>query len=412
MTIPTEPAPRSGTPRRRAARPEVAPPSARRRFSGLATGLRGWTTPLDLAIAGGIGIWAVLEALLVPTSNPLAQLGFALLISLPLAVRRRFPAAVMLVVAAALVAHATTAGPDATFNPFPSLLVATFTVAERIAAWWWAALLGLVPIAAMLTAHVFGYFGQPGIETAGVGFLVFFVGATWSAGRIVRHRALSVQRADEGAAQRAAEAAASERRRIARELHDIVAHALSIVTLQAAAAEQFVERDPARARNHLQLTRRTAQGALDEMRHLLEVLREDDVSYTPQPGLSALPDLVAETEAAGHACTLVTDVAGEIADGPALAVYRIVQESLTNVRKHAPGADVRVEVIALGTDLAVRIENGPAPTAAPPVAIEGSGRGLPGMRERARLYGGGLQAEPTADGGWCVRATIPTGASA
>lgn len=412
MTTPTDPAPpHSRAPRRRAVSSDDAPRRSRRWASGLITALRGWTSPLDLAIAGGIGVWAVLEALLVPTSNPLAQLGFALLISLPLAVRQRLPAGVMLVVAAALVAHAASAGPDATFNPFPSLLVATFTVAERIAAWWWAALLGLVPIAAMLTAHVLGYFGQPGIETAGVGFLVFFVGATWAAGRIVRHRALSVQRADEGAAERAAEAAASERRRIARELHDIVAHALSIVTLQAAAAEQFVERDPARARNHLQLTRRTAQGALDEMRHLLEVLREDDVSYTPQPGLSALPDLIAETEAAGHACTLVTDVAGDIPDGPALAVYRIVQESLTNVRKHAPGADVTVTVTALGRDLDVRIENGPA-SAAPTGEVRGSGRGLPGMRERARLYGGRLVAQPTAEGGWVVHATIPNGGAA
>ena len=108
----------------------------------------------------------------------------------------------------------------------------------------------------------------------------------------------NLQSTREGSEQRAAEAAASERRRIARELHDIVAHSLSIVALQAAAAEQFVERDPARARTHLQLTRRTAQGALDEMRHLLEVLREDEASYAPQPGLSALPDLIVETEAA------------------------------------------------------------------------------------------------------------------
>jgi signal transduction histidine kinase len=101
---------------------------------------------------------------------------------------------------------------------------------------------------------------------------------------------------------------------------------------------------------------------------------------------------------------------GDIPDGPALAVYRIVQESLTNVRKHAPGADVRVVVARVGSHLDVRIENGPA-SAAPSVAMEGSGRGLPGMRERARLYGGRLESSATVEGGWLVHAAIPIGGS-
>ncbi|MEI3848957.1 MULTISPECIES: sensor histidine kinase [unclassified Microbacterium] len=392
--------------------PNAAPAPARTSGRGR-SGWRQWTSPLDLAIAGGIGAWAVLEALLVPSAHPLAQLGFALAISLPLAVRRRFPAAVLLVVAAALVLHAAVAGPDATFNPFPSLLVATFTVAERIGPWPLAVLLGLVPVAAMLGAHALGYFGATGIEAAGAVFLVFFVGSTWAAGRIVRHRALSLQHTRASSEQRAAEAAAAERRRIARELHDIVAHSLSIVALQAAAAEQFVERDPARARTHLQLTRRTAQGALDEMRHLLEVLREDEASYVPQPGLSALPDLIAETQAAGHRCTLTTDASVDgIPDGVALTVYRIVQESLTNVRKHAAGADIAVTVRATDGELEVAVQNGPAPGSGASVAVPGAGRGLPGMQERVRLYGGRVQSRRTPDGGWLVQAAIPVAARA
>ncbi|WP_336644581.1 sensor histidine kinase [Microbacterium sp. USHLN186] len=363
-----------------------------------------WTTPLDLAIAGGIGAWAVVEAMLVPAAAPLRQLVFGVAISAPLAVRRRFPATVMLTVAVALVVHAAVAGADATFNPFPSLLVATYTVAERVRELWLSVALGLVPVATMLAAHLLGYFGSPGIENAGVAFLMFFVSGAWAAGRIVRARSMSLQRVAAGAHVQASEAAASERRRIARELHDIVAHSLSIVSLQAAAAEQFLERDPARARTHLELTRRTAQSALDEMRHLLEVLRESEASYAPQPGLSALPALIAGTEDAGHRCEMQIDDV-RVSDGCALAAYRIVQEALTNVRKHAPGADVRVLVQQGDGVLSVNVENGPA--AHRSTTVEGSGFGIPGMAERARVYGGTLEAGPTGRG-WSVRASLPT----
>jgi len=405
------------TPAARTAAPGPASAASADGVRGARTvaGWRRWTTPLDLAIAGGIAMWAALEALLVPSANPIAQLAFAIAVSAPLVVRRRFPATVMLVVAGALVVHAALAGADATFNPFPSLLVAAYTVAERIAAGWTAALLGLVPIAAMLAAHALGYFGSPGIETAGTVFLVFFVGATWAAGRIVRHRAISLQRTRDSSDRLASEAVASERARIARELHDVVAHALSIVALQAGAAEQFLDKDLERARGHLQLTRRTAQEALAEMRHLLDVLHEDGAAYAPQPGLSALPALVAETEAAGHSCRLDLDESTtELPDGIALAVYRIVQESLTNVRKHAPGAVVDVVVRRRERTLVVEVVNGPPGPGAPRVdgAERGRGRGLPGMGERVRVYGGALSADRTEAGGWRVHAVLPIGDAA
>lgn len=392
------------------ANPEKRHARARERRGGRdgavpSLGWRAWTSPVDLAIAGAIALWAVLEAVLVPSTNVLSQLGFALAVSLPLVVRRRFPALVMLAVAGALLLHAATSGPDATFNPLPSLLVATFTVAERVAAWWAAALLGLVPVAAMLGAHALGYFGSPGIETAGTAYLVFFVGATWTAGRVVRHRALTLQRARDSSDRLAADAVAAERMRIARELHDIVAHALSIVALQAGAAEQFLDKDLERARRHLALTRGTAQSALDEMRHLLGVLREDGAAYAPQPGLSGLAELVAETEAAGHECRLELDEAARgIPDGHALAVHRIVQESLTNVRAHAPGAPVEVRVLREPRAVVVHVENG-RPSGGRP-AVQGSGRGLPGMGERVRVYGGSLEAGPSGEG-WAVLARLP-----
>src|SRR5690348_14496343 len=111
--------------------------------------MRRWTSPVDVAIAAAIAVWATLECVLVPSANPVAQLAFAAGISLPLVVRRRLPAVVMLIVAGSFLTHASLSGADATFNPFPSLLVCTYTVAERIRQWWLAAVFGAVPIAAM-----------------------------------------------------------------------------------------------------------------------------------------------------------------------------------------------------------------------------------------------------------------------
>jgi signal transduction histidine kinase len=383
------------------------------RTARAADGWRAWTNPLDLAIAGVVATWATIEAVLIPSTTLATQIAFALTISLPLAFRRRLPITVLLIVAAALVVHASFAGPDATFNPFPSLLIATFTVGERVAPWWRAAIVGAVPVAAMLTANAFGYFGA-GVDIAGTVLLVFFVGATWAAGRIVRYRAQAVDEARERSAQLAQDAVATERERIARELHDIVAHALSIVTLQAAAAQRFLPKDLDRAGEHLELTRRTAQQALGEMRNLLGVLREEPALYRPQPGITQLPELVAETEAFGHACSLEVDPSLEaLSDGHALAVYRVVQESLTNVRKHAPGAEIAVAVRRRGSTVDTAVENGrPNPVASDREPLAGSGQGLPGMAERARVYGGTLEAGPRPGGGWLVRMSFPLVAGA
>ncbi len=378
----------------------TAPPLPRR------VRLPAWTSALDLAIAGTLAAWAVVEALLIPGAPLLSQLGFALAVTLPLIARRRLPGTVMLVLGLVFIAHAATSGPHATFNPFPSLLVATFTVASHVGPVWRSVALGIVPIAAMLGSHLLGYFGSPGIENAGALFLFFFVGATWAAGRVVRQRSLAVAATREDVDRVAGEAVQLERARIARELHDVIAHAVSVVVLQAGAAEQFLDRDPERARKHLAVTRRTAQEALEEMRHLLGVLREDDVHYAPQPGLERIPELVAETEAAGHRVTLERDgMRADVPDGLSLAGYRIVQEALTNVRKHAPGAPVTV---AVHTDaerirVAVTSRAGSLPEPSP----GGGGHGILGMRERVRVYGGRLEAGPTADGGWSVEAELP-----
>jgi signal transduction histidine kinase len=367
--------------------------------------LPAWTSPLDLAIAGALAVWAVAEALLVPGAFLPAQVGFALAVTLPLVARRRLPGSVMLVLALVFLTHAATSGAHATFNPFPSLLVATFTVATHVAALWRSASLAAVPIAAMLGGHLFGYFGSPGIENAGALFLFFFVGATWTAGRIVRQRGLAVARTREGAERVAGEAVALERARIARELHDVIAHALSVVALQAGAAEQFLDRDPERARSHLALARRTSHEALEEMRNLLGVMREDDAHYAPQPGLERVTELVAETRAAGHAVELEHVIAGDIPDGVSLAGYRILQEALTNVRKHAPGAAATVSLRADADRVRVAVRNGAGGHAAVP--LPSGGHGILGMRERVRVYGGAFACGPTPDGGWSVEAELP-----
>jgi signal transduction histidine kinase len=200
-------------------------------------------------------------------------------------------------------------------------------------------------------------------------------------------------------------AVAEERGRIARELHDVVAHGVSVIAIQADAAEAALDRDPELARTPLRTIHRTAKEALEEMRHLLGVLREDGDGgdLLPQPGLAQLGELVDHARGAGVDVTLAVD--GEprpLAPGLDLSAYRIVQEGLTNVRKHAAGAPARVRVTWAPRELALEVlDDGPGGTP------NGSGHGLVGMRERVRLHGGELHAGPAADGGFAVHARLP-----
>jgi signal transduction histidine kinase len=200
-------------------------------------------------------------------------------------------------------------------------------------------------------------------------------------------------------------AVSEERARIARELHDVVAHGVSVIAVQADAAEAALEHDPARAEAPLQAIRGSAQDALAEMRRMLGVLRADDEGSdrAPQPGLAELPELVEHARAAGVPVELELD--GEPRPLPAsldVTAYRIVQEALTNIRKHAPGAatTVRVAWRADGIELSVR-DRGPGPDG------HGDGHGLLGMRERVRIHGGRLRTGPAAGGGFEVSAELP-----
>ncbi len=214
------------------------------------------------------------------------------------------------------------------------------------------------------------------------------------------------------AAERARElevrnAVVSERLRIARELHDVVAHAVSLVVVQSGAGQRVARRDPDGARAALADVERTGRGAMVQLRALLDVLRDGVVApAAPQPGLDQLRALVEEDRELG--ARLVEDgSSGAVPDGVGLHAYRIVQEALTNARRHAPGARVEVTLSHTGRELVVAVADSGA--ARPRRAPDGPGHGLVGMRERAQLCGGVLHAGPrTGAPGWCVEARLPT----
>jgi signal transduction histidine kinase len=218
----------------------------------------------------------------------------------------------------------------------------------------------------------------------------------------------SRQAHSEAMAERAESAAEEERRRIARELHDIVSHGLGVMVLQAGAADQVLERDPARAREALASIRAVGQEAIGEMGMLLGLIRgEDAAGREPQPSLADVGALVSRMREAGLAVEL--EVAGERRPLPAaveLSAYRIVQEGLTNALKHAGSARARVRLHYRPDDLLVEVaDDGTGAAGAPP----STRRGLAGIGERVAVFGGRLEAGPRPDGGWTLRAAFPLG---
>jgi signal transduction histidine kinase len=239
------------------------------------------------------------------------------------------------------------------------------------------------------------------------GGVVLFV--AWYVGRRLR---LRTERAAQLQREQAAEArriVIEERARIARELHDVVAHRVSLMTVQAGAAKAVAAEDPEGARRAMAAVEEAGRQALEELRHLLGVLRpETDLDgLGPQPGLADLPRLVEQLREAGVEVSLATDgVPAELPARVDLFAYRIVQEALTNVLKHA-GPGTRTEV-RLGTDrsgIVVEVaDDGHGASVLP-----GAGHGIVGMRERALLLGGTLDARPRPGGGFRVVAHLPTG---
>ncbi|RAY12677.1 sensor histidine kinase [Actinomadura craniellae] len=268
--------------------------------------------------------------------------------------------------------------------------------------------------AALLVLNVEGLIDPAPWQEAVIYGSAFMFGA-WYVGHRFR---LREQRIIQSRREQAAESrriVAEERTRIARELHDVVAHRVSLMTVQAGAAKAVAAADPDGALRAMGAVEEAGRQALDELRHLLGVLRpETDLDgLGPQPSLTGLPRLVEQIRAAGVEVSLAAD--GTPAGLPArvdLFAYRIVQEALTNVLKHAgPGARAEVRLGADRSGLVVEVlDGGPAALPGPGVAPNGTrGHGIIGMRERALLLGGTLDARPRPDGGFHVVAHLPTG---
>ena len=262
-----------------------------------------------------------------------------------------------------------------------------------------------IPAAAMGFAVIDAFTTESPVSDAVGGALVVFV--IWYVGKRVRHRGEKSVLVERERVAQENRVLAEERARIARELHDVVAHGVSLMTVQAGAAKTVALADPQGAVQAMAAVEQTGREALSELRHLLAVLRPDSSSgeLGPQPGLAGVERLVAQFREAGLAVSLDLDpVPAALPARVDLFAYRIVQEALTNVLKHAgPGRSAAVQVRVQPQMVTVEVtDDGRGATLLP-----GSGHGLVGMRERVQLLGGTLQAMPRAEGGFRVQAVLP-----
>ncbi|MGH8794320.1 MAG: sensor histidine kinase, partial [Stackebrandtia sp.] len=228
------------------------------------------------------------------------------------------------------------------------------------------------------------------------------LGVAWTLGNSMRLRQARAVEAEE---HRARQQLTEERLRIARELHDVVAHSLSLITIKAGVAIHVAEQRPEEALDTLRVIEETSRAATEEMRQVLGVLRSDgaaDAGCSPSPGLRDLPQLTEQAGKAGVRATLRQSDLPRLSDSVELSIYRIVQEAVTNVVKHAAPADCQITLRNDdGTVIVEVTDNGPGPSGQP------GGHGLIGMRERAALYGGTLTAGRRPGGGFTVAARLP-----
>lgn len=378
--------------------------------------LRGW--PLDIAPAAALIAIGVAQMLADYEGSGFrgpagVNAAFLVAVCLPLVVRRRRP---VLALAGVFVIQAVWVGAyyhgshQPPFEPFAAGVVACFGLglhADRRGLRAGLAVFGLLVVATAIVLAVGG-------STVGDALpVLIWWGAAIGIGRGLRERQALVELLRERSARLErdrerdmADAALEERARIARELHDVIAHAVSLMVVQASAERRLLAADQQRTADTLETIETSGREALGELRRLLGVLRASGSErLAPQPGLDALPDLLEEGRRGGHEISL--DVQGEPVRLPAgldLTAYRILQEGLTNVRKHAPGAAVEINLRWRAAELEIELaDDGPGP----PADANGSGHGLIGMRERVGLYGGTVTAAPAADTGFRILARLP-----
>jgi len=351
---------------------------------------------------GGVGV--------TPHGQHLARAALAIAFTLPLAWRRRQPLATLAAVCLAIAVQVLFV---VSYVPFLTglvpMAVANYTVAAYAMRWRFVGL----PLVFVTEVAIYAQIPEERVRGE-VLFAVFVLLGTWVVGDVVRQRWLRAERVV-GAAQalvaerEAANAAAlvEERARIARELHDVIAHSVSVMGVQAGAARTLIDTEPDAARAALRSVEATARSAVGELQRLLTVLRDDDAppELTPQPGLGHLRALVEQVRDAGLPVELLLDGLPRLSPGVDLAAFRIVQEALTNALKHARApTTVTIRHTDNGLHIEVR-DHGPGRRA------NGSsgGHGLIGMRERAQLYGGVLRAADHPDGGYVVDLQLPAG---
>jgi signal transduction histidine kinase len=354
---------------------------------------------LDAALAAALAIWWVAEVGDLDTIGAVS-LG---LMTIPIAWRSTLPLTSVALVSAGFALSAVPADPPEPIAQLLAMLIAPYSVAvhasdERRAVGGCAIALAGALAAGLLVGD-------------DVVFLLVLVGIACAAGMAVRRLGVRSTELEAQAArldQQARTAAAEERERIARELHDIVSHSVSLMVVQAGAAEQVLRQDPDQAERALGGIQATGRAAVDDLRRMLGLLRGADATgrLAPQPGLDAIDELAAAAREAGTPVEVRRGAVPDLPAGVDLAAYRIIQEAVTNASKHAHGSATTVSVDSDGADLTIEVR-----TATPPrrngSSPNGTGHGLVGMRERADVYGGELRAGYDERADWVVRARLP-----
>jgi signal transduction histidine kinase len=341
-----------------------------------------------------------------PALDPAAWTLVAL-IDLPLALRTRAPLTVCLVAHGSWVVYVGLGywPVVGSFGPMLALYTVASLRPTRDAA-----------ASAVLLAGVWIYAGvisDADAMASVVGQAVGFPLVLWRFGYVARRTTELTRELRAEQAERARREVAEERVRIARELHDVVAHHIAVINVQAGLARFVFGSDARTAREALGTIEGASGEALAELRRMLGLLRADgaqEAAGAPAPGLDQLAEMAARVRAGGVPVDLrVTGAPRPLPPGVQLCVYRVVQEALTNVLKHAPGAHADVELAYRAGEVIVSVvDDGPGQGAVLDTIRQGGGHGLIGMRERAKLYGGTIAVGPRSEGGFGVRLTLPT----